>query len=76
MRYMPRPPSEEDEIDDHFKQAVEVVAQYDRASASLIQRRLGIGYARSARIIDQLEAAGVVGPAVGSVPREVLNSRP
>jgi S-DNA-T family DNA segregation ATPase FtsK/SpoIIIE len=51
---------------------VREVCQYERASASLLQRRLSIGYARAARIIDQLEAAGVVGPAEGSKPREVL----
>jgi DNA segregation ATPase FtsK/SpoIIIE-like protein len=63
---------EDGDIDDNFKQAVEVVTQYDRASASLLQRRLSIGYARAARLIDQLEAAGVVGPAEGAEPREVL----
>jgi S-DNA-T family DNA segregation ATPase FtsK/SpoIIIE len=60
------------DIDDRFKEAVEVVCQYDRASASLLQRRLSIGYARAARIIDQLEAAGVVSVAEGSKPRDVL----
>lgn len=60
------------DIDDMFKQAIEVVCQYDRASASLLQRRLSVGYARAARIIDQLEEAGVVSPADGSKPREVL----
>lgn len=60
------------EFDDLFKEAVRVVCQYDRASASLLQRRLSVGYARAARIIDQLEVAGVVGPADGSKPREVL----
>jgi len=62
----------EGDADDLFKSAVEIVCQYDRASASLLQRRLSIGYARAARILDQLEAAGVVGPADGSKPREVL----
>jgi len=62
----------EGEIDDLFRKAVEVVCQYDKASSSLLQRRLSIGYARAARIIDQLEAAGVVGVAEGSKPREVL----
>jgi DNA segregation ATPase FtsK/SpoIIIE, S-DNA-T family len=61
-----------EEIDNNFKQAVEVVVQYDRASASLLQRRLSIGYARAARLIDQLESAGVIAPAEGSAPREVL----
>ncbi len=55
-----------------FDEAVKVVCQYERASASLLQRRLSVGYARAARIIDQLEAAGVVGPAEGSKPRDVL----
>ena len=62
----------EGEIDNLFRKAVEVVCQYDKASSSLLQRRLSIGYARAARIIDQLEAAGVVGVAEGSKPREVL----
>lgn len=68
----PAVPGIEGEMDDFFTEAVKVVCQYDRASASLLQRRLSIGYARAARIIDQLEAAGVVSPAEGSKPREVL----
>ncbi|HLB61057.1 MAG TPA: DNA translocase FtsK, partial [Patescibacteria group bacterium] len=55
-----------------FEEAKLIVTQYDRASASLLQRRLKIGYARAARILDQLEATGIVGPAEGSKPREVL----
>jgi len=55
-----------------FAEAVEIVIQYERASASLLQRRLSIGYARAARIIDELETRGIVGPAEGSKPREVL----
>jgi DNA segregation ATPase FtsK/SpoIIIE, S-DNA-T family len=55
-----------------FEEAIRSVCQYDRASASLLQRRLSIGYSRAARILDQLEAAGVVGPAEGSKPRDVL----
>jgi len=64
------------EKDEFFEEALRVVCQYDRASASLLQRRLSIGYARAARILDQLEAAGVVGPAEGSKPREVLTQNP
>jgi S-DNA-T family DNA segregation ATPase FtsK/SpoIIIE len=61
------------EMDDLFKEAVKVVCQYDRASASLLQRRLSIGYARAARIVDQLESAGVIAASDGSSkPREVL----
>lgn len=55
-----------------FNEAVELISQFDKASASLIQRRLKVGYARAARILDELEAAGIVGPAEGSKPREVL----
>jgi S-DNA-T family DNA segregation ATPase FtsK/SpoIIIE len=63
----------EGDIDEKFQDAVRVVCQFDRASASLLQRRLSIGYARAAKVIDQLEAAGVVGPTDGSSkPREVL----
>lgn len=60
------------ERDELFSDAVRVVCDHDKASASLLQRRLSIGYARAARILDQLEATGVVGPAEGSKPREVL----
>lgn len=57
-----------------FDQAVEIVRQMRRASISLLQRRLRIGYTRAARLIDQLEAAGVVGPPKGgSKAREVLD---
>lgn len=65
-------PGIEGDIDPLFHNAVREVCQYDRASASLLQRRLSIGYARAARLIDQLEAAGVVGPAEGSKPRDVM----
>ena len=52
--------------------AVGVIQEYDRASASLLQRRLRIGYARAARIIDQLEERGYIGPFDGSNARQVL----
>lgn len=61
-----------DERDSLFEDAVRIICQYDRASASLLQRRLSIGYARAARVLDQLEAAGVVGRAEGAKAREVL----
>lgn len=61
------------ETDNLFAEAVRAVCQYDRASASLLQRRLSIGYARAARVIDQLQDAGVIAPSDGSSkPREVL----
>jgi S-DNA-T family DNA segregation ATPase FtsK/SpoIIIE len=62
----------DDEVDRLFADAVMVVGEYDRASASLLQRRLKIGYARAARIIDQLEARGYIGPFEGSSARQVL----
>ncbi|MCJ7740429.1 DNA translocase FtsK [Candidatus Microgenomates bacterium] len=66
----------EDGHDALFTEAVKVVCQYDRASASLLQRRLSIGYARAARILDQLEAEGIVGVGEGSKPRDVLVRNP
>jgi DNA segregation ATPase FtsK/SpoIIIE, S-DNA-T family len=58
--------------DDLFRQAAEVCIQHEQGSTSLLQRRLRIGYGRAARIVDQLEHAGVLGPPDGSKPREVL----
>ncbi len=58
--------------DDFFDQALRIVCQMDKASSSLLQRKLKVGYARAARIIDQLEEAGIVGPGEGSKPRDVL----
>ncbi len=66
----------EGETDELFKDAVKLICQFDKASASLLQRRLKIGYARAARLLDQLESAGVVSPPDGSKPREVLISSP
>ncbi len=65
-------PGVQGSVDDLFKEAVKVVCQYDKASSSLLQRRLSIGYARAARIVDQLEAAGVVGASDSGKAREVL----
>jgi S-DNA-T family DNA segregation ATPase FtsK/SpoIIIE len=61
-----------DEWDELFRAAAEVCVQNQGGSTSLLQRKLRIGYGRAARIVDQLEAAGVLGPADGSKPREVL----
>jgi S-DNA-T family DNA segregation ATPase FtsK/SpoIIIE len=62
----------DDDADRLLSDAVDVIREYDRASASLLQRRLRVGYARAARIIDQLEARGYVGPFDGSNARQVL----
>ena len=55
-----------------FDEAARMVVQYQQGSTSLLQRRMTIGYARAGRLIDQLEAAGIVGRFEGSKPREVL----
>jgi len=62
----------QDEDDDLIEQAVEVIRQTRRASTSSLQRRLRIGYNRAARLMDQLEEKGVIGPPQGSDPREIL----
>ncbi len=58
--------------DDLLEDAVKIVVESGRASTSMLQRRLGIGYPRASRLMDQLEGEGVVGPQAGSKPREVL----
>ena len=60
------------ERDKLFREAAEVVVQNQLGSTSLLQRRLKVGYGRAARIIDQLQEAGILGPADGSKAREVL----
>lgn len=60
------------EDDELLEQAVEVIRQTHRASTSSLQRRLRIGYTRAARLMDQLEEKGIVGPPCGSDPREIL----
>lgn len=62
--------------DQLFEDALRLICQHDKASASLLQRRLSVGYARAARILDQLEEAGVIGPGEGSKPRDVLVKNP
>ena len=64
-------PDDED-ADRLLPDAIEVIREYDRASASLLQRRLKVGYARAARMIDQLEARGYIGAFDGSNARQVL----
>jgi S-DNA-T family DNA segregation ATPase FtsK/SpoIIIE len=58
--------------DNLFEEAKDLVLQSGKGSASLLQRRLKVGYARAARLLDELEEAGIVGPAEGSKPRDVL----
>jgi len=61
--------------DDLYQDAVRVCCEMGRASTSTLQRRLRIGYGRAARLIDLMEKDGIVGPADGAKPREVLKSR-
>ena len=80
--YLPEPAPQEGEgggemvdmksLDDRFEEAARMVVQNQRGSTSDLQRRLGMGYARAGKVMDQLEAAGIVGPQVGAKPREVL----
>jgi len=60
--------------DDMYKDAVRVVIDAGKASSSLLQRRLRVGYARAARLIENMEDQGIIGPADGARPREVLIS--
>ncbi len=62
--------------DQLFDEALRLICQHDKASASLLQRRLSVGYARAARILDQLESEGIIGPGEGSKPRDVLIKNP
>lgn len=62
-------PSEKDDL---FNEAARIIVQNQQGSASLLQRRLNIGYNRAGRLIDQMEAVGIVGPNKGSKAREVL----
>ncbi len=64
--------AEEEEVDALFDEAVDLVVRTGQASISLLQRRFRIGYTRAARLIDDLERRGMVGPFEGSKPREVL----
>ena len=81
--YLPEPPSDESEdggggmvdmkaLDERFEEAARMIVINQRGSTSDLQRRLGMGYAKAGRVMDQLEAAGIVGPQNGAKPREVL----
>lgn len=66
------PDGEEDDTDELLSKAIEIVVECGSASTVLLQRRLKVGYARGARIVDQLEERGIIGPSEGSKPRKVL----
>ena len=66
---------EDSDSDPMFQQAVDVVIDAGQASTSLLQRRCKLGYARAARIMDEMEERGIVGPFEGSKPRQLLITR-
>ena len=66
---------EDNSPDELFEEAKKAVQGYDRASASLLMRRLSIGYSRAARLLDQLTAAKIIGDSEGSKPREVFKEK-
>ncbi len=66
---------DDSDADDLLPQAIEIVVEIGQASASLLQRKLKVGYSRAGRLIDQLEERGIIGPHEGSKPRKVLMSR-
>ena len=68
----PEPSSEELEGDEMLPAAVDVILETGQASVSMLQRRLKLGYARAARIVDEMEEKGIVGPFQGSKPRAIL----
>ena len=81
--YLPEPPSDSTDeggggmvdmkaLDERFEEAARTVVLNQRGSTSDLQRKLGMGYAKAGRVMDQLEAAGIVGPQNGAKPREVL----
>ena len=68
----PDPSADELAHDEMLPDAVDVILETKQASVSLLQRRLKLGYARAARIVDEMEEMGIVGPFVGSKPRQIL----
>jgi len=65
-------PEASDDLDELYPQAVEIILESGQASVSMLQRRLKLGYSRAARLVDQMEEHGIVGPFEGSKPRQLL----
>ncbi|PYQ09180.1 MAG: hypothetical protein DMH00_13465, partial [Acidobacteria bacterium] len=62
----------DEQVDEVYEQAARLVVQTGQASISHLQRRLKLGYARAARLVDMMERDGIVGPGEGAKPREIL----
>jgi S-DNA-T family DNA segregation ATPase FtsK/SpoIIIE len=69
------PAASQEDGDELLPAAVDVVLETGQASVSMLQRRLKLGYSRAARLVDQMEERGIVGPFEGSKPRQVLITR-
>ncbi|MBI5150882.1 MAG: DNA translocase FtsK [Candidatus Omnitrophica bacterium] len=69
------PGGADDQSDEYYDEAVRLVIESNQASVSILQRRLRLGYTRAARLIDMMEQNGIVGPYVGSKPRDILVDR-
>lgn len=63
------------DYDELLPQAVDVIFDTKQASVSMLQRRLKLGYSRAARIVDQMEELGIIGPFEGSKPRQIIITR-
>ena len=68
----PEPNADELDGDEMLPAAVDIILEIGQASVSMLQRRLKLGYARAARIVDEMEEKGIVGPFQGSKPRDIL----
>jgi len=66
---------EDEDSDEMLDEAIAVVREAKKASASLLQRRLKVGYARAARLLDLMEAHGLIGPGDGAKPRDVYEEK-
>ena len=64
-----------DDVDELFNDAVSIAVESGRVSTSMLQTRLKLGYARAARIVDQMESCGIIGPFEGQKPRQILISK-
>lgn len=64
-----------DDVDELFNDAVSIAVESGRVSTSMLQTRLKLGYARAARIVEQMESCGIIGPFEGQKPRQILISK-